>query len=66
MLLASGLFDQGSPLALGRDGRFLTQFALFLVSHLEKEQVGELLQVVAVRDAVVAQDVAIVPDPLDN
>jgi hypothetical protein len=32
-----------------------------LVGHLEEEEVGELLDVVAVGEAVVAEDVAIVP-----
>ena len=37
-----------------------------LVGHLEEEQVGELLDVVAVGQAVVAQDVAVVPELLDD
>ena len=37
-----------------------------LVGHLQEEQVGELLEVVAVREPVVAQDVAVVPEPLDE
>ena len=37
-----------------------------LVVHLEEEQVGELFDVVAVRHAVVAQDVAVVPEALDD
>jgi hypothetical protein len=34
--------------------------------HLEEEQVGELLDVVAVGEAVVAEDIAVVPELLDN
>jgi hypothetical protein len=36
---------------------------LQLVGHFKKEQVGELLQVIAVGNVVVAENVAIVPDP---
>ena len=42
------------------------QLADVLVVHLEEEQVGQLLDVVAVRHAVVAQDVAVVPETLDD
>jgi hypothetical protein len=31
-----------------------------------EEQVGELLEVIAVGDAVVSEDVAVVPDALDD
>ena len=37
-----------------------------LVRHLEEQQVGELLDVVAVGEAVVAEDVAVVPELLDD
>ena len=37
-----------------------------LVGHLEEQQIGELLDVVAVRHAVVAQNVAVVPEFLDD
>ncbi|MEA2594697.1 MAG: hypothetical protein QOF01_1166, partial [Thermomicrobiales bacterium] len=36
------------------------------MGHLEEEEVGELLDVVAVGEAVVAADVAIVPEFLDD
>ena len=36
------------------------------MGHFEEEQVGELLDVVAVGHAVVAQDVAVVPEFLDD
>ena len=44
----------------------LPSSARLLVGHLEEQQVGELLDVVAVGHAVVAQDVAVVPEPLDD
>ena len=37
-----------------------------LVGHLEEKKVGELLDVVAVAHAVVAEDVAVVPKLLDE
>ena len=37
-----------------------------LVGHLQEQQIGELLDVVAVAHAVVAQDVAVVPEFLDD
>ena len=37
-----------------------------LVRHLEEEQEGELLDVVQVREPVVAQDVAVAPELLDD
>ncbi len=36
------------------------------MGHLEKEQVGELLDVVTVREPIVTQDVAVVPQLLDD
>ncbi len=36
------------------------------MGHFEEEQVGKLLDVVAVGHAVVAQDVAVVPEFLDD
>ncbi len=38
----------------------------FLVGHLEEEQIGDLLDVVAVIDAVVAEGVAEAPEFLDD
>jgi hypothetical protein len=37
-----------------------------LVGHFQEQQIGELLDVVAVAHAVVAQDVAVVPEFLDE
>jgi hypothetical protein len=37
-----------------------------LVGHLEEEQEGELLEVVLVAEAVVAEDVAVAPELLDD
>src|SRR5258708_18985373 len=35
-----------------------------LVRHLQEQQIGELLEVVAVRKPVVTEDVAVAPQPL--
>jgi hypothetical protein len=37
-----------------------------LVGHLQEQQIGELLDVVAIAHAVVAQDVAVVPEFLND
>ena len=37
-----------------------------LVVHLEQEKIGELLDVVAVGDPVIAEQVALVPDFVDE
>jgi len=55
--------DQRGPVEPGRDGRGLVIGRLGpLVGHLEEQQVGELLDVVPVGEAVVAEDIAIVPE----
>ena len=40
--------------------------ATVLVGHLEVQQVGELIDVVAIAHAVVAEDVAVVPELPDE
>jgi hypothetical protein len=55
------------PVEPGRDGGGVVVWRLgALVGHLEEEEVGQLLDVVAVGEAVVAQDVAVVPEFLDD
>ena len=55
---------QSNPAGIG-DG--LRQWGLrLLVGHLEEQQVRQLLDVVAVGEAVVAEDVAVVPELLDD
>ena len=61
---ASSSDGQSSPSGT-IDGRVERRLRL-LVRHLQEQQVGELLDVVAVRQPVVAQDVAVVPEPLDE
>ena len=57
--------EQRRPVvALGHDP-VETELAL-LVGHLEEQQVGELLEVVAVRQPVVPEDVAVVPQLVDD
>jgi len=34
--------------------------------HFEEEKIGKLLDVIAIGDAVILQDVAVVPDTLDD
>jgi hypothetical protein len=37
-----------------------------LMRHLEEEQVSELLDVIAVGEAVIAEDVAVIPELVDE
>src|SRR5207302_1928023 len=58
---------QAGPIEASRDdGLLAPRRARAFVRHLEEEKVGELLNVIAVREAIVAQDVAIVPQFLDD
>ena len=56
----------GCPSCSRRGWRWAAPEIALLLVHLEEEQVGELFDVVAVGDAVVAQDVAVVPEALDD
>jgi hypothetical protein len=58
MRRASGRKERGRDLVVGRAGT--------LVVHFEKQKIGELLDVVAVGDAVIAKQVAVVPDFVDE
>ena len=65
--LVAVLLHQRRPGVGGRDGARLVIGRLgALVGHLEEEEIGELFDVVAVAHAVVAQDVAEVPEFADN
>src|SRR5690606_16151899 len=57
--------EQRRPvIALGHDP-IETELTL-LLGHFQEQQIGELLQVVAVRQAVIAEDVAVVPQLVDD
>ena len=56
--------ERGPVEALGHDAGQAE--VVLLVGHLEEQQVGELLDVVAVGQAIVAQDVAVVPELVDK
>ena len=58
--------EQPGPVEFGRDGAGLAGHPAVLVVHLEEQQVSQLLDIVAVRHAVVAQDIAVVPQALDD
>ena len=60
--LVTVFLDETRPTALLCHRALLLVWRLgALVSHLEEKQIGELFDVVAIRHAVVAQDVAVVP-----
>src|SRR5262249_15784225 len=58
--LRAALGEERGPVAVRR------QVDAALVGHLEEEQIGDLLDVVAVVDPVVAEGVAEPPESLDN
>jgi hypothetical protein len=58
--LGASVIAEHRPIAILGDGDAA------LVGHLEKEQIGDLLDVVAIVDAVVAQRVAEAPEFLDD
>jgi hypothetical protein len=59
--------QQARPIRPRRHGRLLVpRRAALLVGHLEEQQERELLDVVAVREPVVPQDAAVVPQLRDD
>lgn len=61
-----GFAHQALPVEVRRDDAGFAEKLRVLVIHLEKEQVGELFHVIAIGDAIVTQDVAVVPEALDD
>jgi hypothetical protein len=60
-------FDEAGPVVIfGDGGLVLVGRAGALVVHLEEEKISELLDVVAVGDPVIAEEVAVVPDFVDE
>jgi hypothetical protein len=64
-ILPKCLWHIGGPAIGVGNGGGIANFAP-LVVHFEEEEVGELLDVIAVGEAVVTQDGAVVPEALDN
>ena len=65
--LVAVLTKQAGPTALLWCGALLVLWCLGeLVRHLEEQQMGERLDIVAIRHAVIAQDIAVVPKLLNN
>ena len=61
--LRAALGFQALPVVFGRNADIAVVGRLrVLIRHLEEDQVGELLQIVAIADAVIAQRVAEAPD----
>jgi hypothetical protein len=59
-------FDEaGSVVVFGDGGLVFVGRAGALVVHFEEEKIGELLDIIAVGDSVVAEQVAVVPDFVD-
>ena len=62
--IGTGSGHQGRPIDIRRDYRTTVEQSILLVGHLQEQQVGELLHVVAVRQTVVAQNATEVPQAL--
>ena len=61
------LGEQGGPVfAPGDGGGFVEGRFGLLIGHFEEQEEGELLDVVAVGEAVIPEDVAVVPELLDE
>ena len=59
--------DEAGPVVPGgNEGGLVVGRLRPLVGHLEEEQVGQLLDVIAVGEAVVTEEVAVVPELLDK
>lgn len=58
-------FEQGAPAQLFRDGAGLAKQGILIV-HFQEDEIGKLLDVIAIGNAVVAQDIAVVPDALND
>ena len=65
-LVAVFLHQAGPVIASEHRAGLAIGWPAALISHLQKQQIGELLDIVAVAHAVVAQDVAVIPEFLDD
>ena len=61
----AGPVEQRLPAIFGRHHPLVQQMVM-LVGHLQEQQIGELLQIVAIGQPVVAQHIAVVPKLLDH
>ena len=58
--------EAGPVVVIGDGGLLVVRRAGSLVVHFEEEEIGELLDVVAVGDPVVTEEIAVVPDFVDE
>ncbi len=57
---------QAGPVKVSRNTGRLAQFLHPFLVHFQKKQKGQLFQIIAVGNAVVTEDIAVVPQALDN
>jgi hypothetical protein len=60
------LHETGPVVLGGNSGLLVVRRTGTLVVHLEEEKIGELFDVVAVGDPIVAKQVAVIPDLVDE
>jgi len=65
-VFAVQVFEAVPAQVLGDDGGFAVRRFGLLVRHFQEEQEGELFDVVTVREAVIAEEIAVVPEFLDD
>ena len=63
--LVAVLAHEALPAVALWDGALLVEQGASFVGHLEKQEVGDLLDVIPVAHPVVSQDVGVVPDLID-
>jgi len=51
---------------LGLNGCFAKWWLGLLIGHFQKEQAGEPLDTIALADALISQDIAVIPLALDD
>jgi hypothetical protein len=65
-IVAVELHEGGPAEAFGNGGWFVEGGTALLIRHFKEEEIGELFDIVAVGEAIVAENVAVVPEFLDE
>jgi hypothetical protein len=65
-VVAVPLQQAGPTVPVGNLARLVVRRLRTLIGHLEKQQIRQLLDVVAITHPVVTEDVAVIPEFLDD